>query len=380
LTEHSGLISVASVSSGRGDTVSQALQEISSDPGYRLVLELLAEGPRPYAGIRSTLLAHRPPPSEGEIDAVLRKLASLGLVLKGPQWTLADAGSTALRELDYLDRLPAAAGSGLAARVALLNPGVAHPARRYDYWLGGKDNFAADRLSAEEFERLVPGLRAGVRSNRDVLRRIVRHLAAEEGIRQFLDIGTGLPTADNTHEVAQSVAPASRVVYVDNDPLVLAHARALLTSTPEGRTAYIDADLRSPDTILGSAELRDTLDLSRPVALLLIAVLHFIPGEGVVQPLVERLVDALPAGSFVAITHLTSDFLPPPVVERHEEMQRSGHSDFWMRGKAEVTDLFAGLDLLDPGVVPPTKWRPDPDTPDYDLDVVNGWVGVARKG
>ncbi|NMO49808.1 hypothetical protein HH310_01155 [Actinoplanes sp. TBRC 11911] len=342
-------------------------------------MELLAEGPRSYTGIRSTLLAHDPAPSEGEIDAVLRKLASLGLVRKGPQWTLADAGTTALRELDYLDRLPAAAGAGLAARVAQLNPGVAHPARRYDYWLGGKDNFAADRLSAEEFERLVPGLRAGVRSNRDVLRRIVRHLAAEEGIRQFLDIGTGLPTADNTHEVAQAVAPASRVVYVDNDPLVLAHARALLTSSPQGRTAYIDADLREPGTILGSPELRDTLDLAQPIALLLIAVLHFIPGDGVVQPLVAELVDVLPAGSFVAITHLTGDFLPPPVVQRHEEMQRSGRSDFWMRGKAEVTGLFDGLDLLEPGVVPPTKWRPDADTPDYDLDVVNGWVGVARK-
>jgi hypothetical protein len=264
----------------------------------------------------------------------------------------------------YLEKLP---GSGA------FNPTVAHPARRYNYWLGGKDNFEADRRSADEIERLVPGMRAGVRANRDVLRRVVRFLAAEQGIRQFLDIGTGLPTADNTHEVAQRIAPDSEVVYVDNDPLVLAHARALLT----GRTAYIEADLRDPGRILGEAA--KTLDLGRPVALLLVGVLHFIPGDDAAKPLVDTLTGALPAGSFLFVTHVTNDFLPPEVVAGLDEMQRAGRSDFWMRGRSLVEELFDGLELVEPGVVPTTKWRPEPDTPDPALNVVNAWAAVARK-
>jgi hypothetical protein len=268
----------------------------------------------------------------------------------------------------YLERLP-----------GVFNPTAPHPARRYNYWLDGKDNFDADRRSADEIERLVPGMRAGVRANRDVLRRVVRHLTEVEGIRQFLDVGTGLPTADNTHEVAQGIAPDSRVVYVDNDPLVLAHARALLTSSPEGRTAYIDADLREPGRILSAPEVRDTLDLTRPVALLLVGVLHFVPGEGAVKPLVDRLMGALPPGSFLFVTHVTNDFLPPEVVAGLEEMQRSGRSDFWMRGRAEIEELFDGLELLQPGVVPTTKWRPEADTPDPALSVVNAWAAVGRR-
>jgi DNA-binding HxlR family transcriptional regulator len=357
----------------------QALQEITTHPWHRPVLQTLADGPKAYTETQKMLSRYASGPRADELDRALRELAHLGLVERTPAgWVVTDPGTTALQELDYLDRLPAAVPD-TAARVAQLNPAVAHPARRYDYWLGGKDNFAADRQSAEEFERLVPGLRAGVRANREVLGRIVRHLTAEQGIRQFLDIGTGLPTAHNTHDVAQSVAPSSRVVYVDNDPLVLTHARALLTSTAEGRTAYIDADLRSPRTILDSAEVRDTLDFSRPVALLLVAVLHFIPGDGVVEPMVQELVDALPEGSFLAVTHLTHDFLPPAVVASHEEMQKSGRSDFWMRSKAEVSGLFSGLEILSPGVVPPTQWRPDADTEDYDLAVINGWAAVGRK-
>jgi DNA-binding HxlR family transcriptional regulator len=373
--DEGGIVSAA----GPDNLPRQALQEIITHPWHRPVLETLADGPRAYVEIQKMLSRYASGPRDDELDRALRELAHLGLVERTPAgWTVTDPGTTALQELDYLDRLPATVPD-TAARVAQLNPAVPHPARRYDYWLGGKDNFAADRRSAEEFERLVPGLRAGVRANRAVLGRIVRHLAAEQGIRQFLDIGTGLPTAHNTHEVAQSVAPASRVVYVDNDPLVLTHARALLTSAPEGKTAYIDADLREAATILDSAEVRDTLDFSQPVGLLLIAVLHFIPGDGVVEPIVRQLVEALPVGSFLAVTHLTNDFLPSEVVARHEEMQRSGRSDFWMRSKAEVTSLFSGLDLLDPGVVPPTKWRPDAGTEDYDLAVVNGWAAVGRK-
>jgi O-methyltransferase involved in polyketide biosynthesis len=265
----------------------------------------------------------------------------------------------------YLDQLP---GAGA------FNPTVPHPARRYNYWLDGKDNFDADRRSADEIERLVPGMRAGVRANRDVLRRVVTHLAGAAGVRQFLDIGTGLPTADNTHEVAQRIAPDSRVVYVDNDPLVLAHARALLTG---GRTAYLEADLRDPGKILQAAA--GTLDLTEPVALLLVGVLHFVPGDEAVKPLVDRLMGALPPGSFLFVTHVTNDFLPPAVVAGHDEMQRAGRSDFWMRGRAEITRLFEGLELLEPGVVPTTRWRPEPDTPDLPLHVVNAWAAVGRK-
>src|ERR1700760_693347 len=156
---------------------------------------------------------------------------------------------------------------------------VAHPARRYNYWLGGKDNFAADRASGDEFLRHFPWIPVGVRANRAFLQRVVRYLTAEAGVRQFLDIGTGLPTADNTHEVAQRIAPESRIVYVDNDPLVLVHARALLRGTGEGRTAYLEADLREPEVILSRSELGDTLDLQQPAALMIIAVFHFVPGE-----------------------------------------------------------------------------------------------------
>jgi hypothetical protein len=243
---------------------------------------------------------------------------------------------------------------------------VPHPARRYNYWLGGKDNFDADRRSADEIERMVPGMRAGVRANREVLRRVVTYLAGEAGIRQFLDVGTGLPTADNTHEVAQRLAPDSQVVYVDNDPLVLAHARALLT----GRTAYLEADLRDPDRILAAAA--ETLDFERPVALLLVGVLHFVPGQGAGKPLVDRLMSALPPGSFLFVTHVTNDFLPPEVVEGVQ-----GRSDFWMRPKAEIAELFDGLELLEPGVVPTTEWRPDTEE-NLPLHVVNAWAAVGR--
>jgi S-adenosyl methyltransferase len=257
---------------------------------------------------------------------------------------------------------------------------VAHPARRYNYWLGGKDNFAADRESADLIERHFPGMRAGVRANRDVLGRITRYLAAEAGIRQFLDIGTGLPTADNTHEVAQRIAPDSRILYVDNDPLVMTHARALLTSSPEGATDYIEADLRDPAAILADPKLPDTLDLSRPVALMLVAILHFVPGEGRARPLVRELTAALPPGSYLAATHFTTDFMPPAERDAYRQMLDAGKSDIWPRDRAEFTALFDGLELIEPGITLATDWRPDtvPDSP-IDPSRISMWSAVARK-
>jgi hypothetical protein len=264
---------------------------------------------------------------------------------------------------------------------AAIDVTVPHPARRYNYWLGGKDNFAADRASADEFVRQFPGVRIGARANRAMLQRAVRFLTAEAGIRQFLDIGTGLPTADNTHEVAQRIAPESRVVYVDNDPLVMTHARALLTSSVEGRTTYIEADLREPEVILADPALRETLDFSRPVALMLVAVLHFIPGEGAAKALVERLLEVLPAGSHLVATHATTDFSPPEHQAAHRRMRDEGRSDVWTRDRAEFAALFDGLEILEPGIVPVSEWRPDPDS-DEELPApqdVAIWGAVGRK-
>jgi S-adenosyl methyltransferase len=265
------------------------------------------------------------------------------------------------------------------ASLSKIDTSTSHPARRYNYLLGGKDNFAADRESGDELVRAFPGARESALANRAVLQRIVGHLAAEAGVRQFLDIGTGLPTADNTHQVAQAIAPASRIVYVDNDPLVLTHARALLTSSEEGATAYIQADLREPDTILNCAVLHDTLDLTRPVAVMLVAVLHFIQDDDVVNAVVRRLTDALPSGSFLAITHVTWDFLAPEVLAQVRAMTDAGRVDAWPRTREQVQGFFDGFDIIDPGVVPTTQWRPDPGTVEYDLRNVAAWAAVGRK-
>ncbi|WP_305783141.1 SAM-dependent methyltransferase [Symbioplanes lichenis] len=268
-----------------------------------------------------------------------------------------------------------ATGSGRPA----IDSTVPHPARRYNYWLGGKDNFAADRASGDMIEAAFPDVRTGALANRALLRRATRFLAAEAGIRQFLDIGTGLPTADNTHEVAQSVAPESRIVYVDNDPLVMVHARALLTTSPQGRTSYIEADLRDPGTILRHPALRETLDLGRPVGLMLIAVLHFLPGDGAARPIVEELLAALPSGSYLVATHATSDFGSPDQQARYREMMEQGKSDVWTRGRDEFAELFTGLEVVAPGVVPAQRWRPDPGDPDWTDQQVNVWTAVGRK-
>jgi len=249
----------------------------------------------------------------------------------------------------------------------------AHPARIYDYWLGGKDNFAADREAAELALEAYPDLAKAVQSNRAFLGRAVRFLAGQ-GIRQFLDVGTGIPAADNTHEVAQREAPDSRIVYVDNDPIVLLHAQALLKSTPEGACDYLQADLRDPDTIL--AEAARTIDFGRPVALMLLAVLQFILDEQDPYGLVSRLVAALPSGSYLVISHPTDDFNPNKGESMKVYNERSADQAV-VRDKAATARFFDGLELLEPGVVPVARWRPDSDLTAARPSSM--WCGVARK-
>jgi S-adenosyl methyltransferase len=252
---------------------------------------------------------------------------------------------------------------------------VAHIARVYDYWLGGKDNFEADRQAGEEALAAYPDLVSSVRANRAFLARGVRFLAAEAGIRQFLDIGTGIPSANNTHEVAQSVAPESRVVYVDNDPIVLAHARALLVGGPEGRTDYLDADLRENDKILDHA--RGLLDFSQPVAVMLVAVLHLIGPEDHPYSIVSQLMDAMPPGSYLLLSHVASDIEPEKMAEMGKRLNRLLAQKGYYRSQAEVTQFFAGLELLEPGVAQVQHWRQDSEVEGARRAAM--WGGVARK-
>jgi hypothetical protein len=269
--------------------------------------------------------------------------------------------------------------SDAEARLSALDTSKSHPARRYNYLLGGKDNFAADRASGDELARVVPGIRDAVRSNRAVLKRMVRYLAAEEGVRQFLDIGTGLPTADNTHEVAQAVAPECRIVYVDNDPLVLTHARALLTSNDKGATAYMEADLRDPGAIVNNTLVREKLDFTKPVAVMLIAVLHFVRDHDEATSIVQTLTDALPSGSFMAITHATWDLYNAENLAKVRALTEAGRADAWPRTREQIHQLLRGYDIVEPGIVPATQWRPDADTEQYDLQNTPGWAVVGRR-
>ena len=236
------------------------------------------------------------------------------------------------------------------------DPSVPHPARVYAYWLGGKDHYSADRHAAEEVIRHRPQVVAGARANRAFLARVVRYLAAECGIRQFLDIGTGLPAPDSTHEVAQAAAPDSRVVYVDNDPLVLVHARALLASAPQGACDYVEADVRNIAAAFAGAKW--TLDFTRPAAVLLLAVLHFIADADDPVGIVSALARQLAPGSFVVISHLTSDFAPGPVAASVDTYNALVPAPLIARSHAQVSALFDGLPLVPPGVVPLTEWRP----------------------
>jgi hypothetical protein len=257
-----------------------------------------------------------------------------------------------------------------------------HPARVYDYLLGGKDNFAADRAAAEAGLEANPNSRIPPRENRAFLRRVVRYLARDAGISQFLDIGTGIPTSPNVHEIAQDADPQARVVYVDNDPIVLAHARALLTSGPVGKTAYIDADVRDVGKILSCADLGQTLDLDRPVGLLLIAVMHFIADEDDPWDLAARLLAELPAGSYLAMSHLTGDFDPAAWEGVAAVYRRSGVT-MQVRPLAAVERFFTGLDVVDPGVVSLPRWRPDSNElgqPGQPTDAaVSVYGGLGRK-
>jgi SAM-dependent methyltransferase len=255
------------------------------------------------------------------------------------------------------------------------DPGVAHPARVYNYWLGGKDHYLADRAAGEEVARCRPQVVAGARANRAFLARAVRYLAGDCGIRHFLDIGTGLPAPASTHEVAQQVAPGCAVAYADNDPLVLVYARALLTSNPQGRCGYVGADLRDPAALLAQAS--QTLDLAQPVAVLLLAVLHFLPDADGPAGIVATLARALAPGSYLVISHLTADFAPTAVAAAVTAYNAAVPAGVTPRSHAEVTALFGGLPLIPPGVVPVTEWRPTipagPGTPDADL-----YAGIAR--
>ncbi|MFG1925353.1 SAM-dependent methyltransferase [Cryptosporangium sp. NPDC048952] len=259
-----------------------------------------------------------------------------------------------------------------------LRTDVPHPARVYDYLLGGKDNFPADRQAAEHGRTSNPASDVAPGANRDWLRRVVTYLAAQQGIRQFLDIGTGLPTQPNVHDVAQGIDPTARVVYTDHDPIVLAHARALLTSTPSGATDYLDADFREPQRILEAA--KRTLDFDQPVALLLVAIAHFVGDADEPHRVVRELVDALPSGSYLALSHLTGDFLPEQW-KRVEEIYASRGVTMQVRPKAEIHRFFDGLELVDPGLTLVHRWRPDAqdrfaDRPD---ELVSVYGAVARK-
>ncbi len=234
---------------------------------------------------------------------------------------------------------------------------VPHPARIYDYWLGGKDNFRADRAVAWDVEQVWPEVTATALANRYFLARVVRHVVSRCAIRQILDIGTGLPTETNTHDIAQREAPECRVVYADNDPVVMAHARALLTSTSQGACAYIDADLRDPASILTKAAA--TLDLSRPVAVLLLAMLHLIPDDAGPAGLVAALAESLPPGSYLAISHLTADFAPGPVGSAVAAYNAAVLTPVTARTRTQIESLLGDLRLLRPGLVPVSEWRPE---------------------
>ena len=267
---------------------------------------------------------------------------------------------------------PAAA---LRRRIETLRP---HTARIWNYWLGGGDYYEVDRVAGDRIRELHPDIGEYARADRMFLGRAVRHLVSEAGIRQFLDIGTGLPTADNTHEVAQRLAPDARIVYVDNDPLVLAHARALLTSTPEGRTDHLDADLREPETILERASA--TLDLSRPVALMLLGVVMFLRDEEDPYGVVRRLMEALPSGSHLVLSHTITSPALPEVDAAVRFWNEHGTPALTQRSPQDVARFFDGLELLEPGVVSCSRWRAEPsDEGECEAREVAIHGGVGRK-
>jgi hypothetical protein len=255
-----------------------------------------------------------------------------------------------------------------------IDTSVPQSARIWNYWLGGKDNYEVDRVAGDAFREIFPGIETGARAARYFLARAVRHLAGEEGVRQFLDIGTGLPNVDNTHQIAQRVAPESRIVYVDNDPLVLAHARALLTSTPEGVTNYVDADLRDPATIL--REAGKTLDFDKPVALMLMGILGHIEDHDEACAIVRELVAGLPSGSF--LVQYDSTDTSEAYVQAIQQYNEGGSIPYILRSPEQLARYFDGLELLEPGVASCSRWRPDTEALGLPAEV-HQYGGVARK-
>ena len=263
----------------------------------------------------------------------------------------------------------AAAGAGIDTTVS-------HSARIWDYWLGGKDNYQVDREVGDRIEEMLPDIVRQAREDRLFLGRVVRYLAGEAGIRQFLDIGTGLPTADNTHQVAQRVAPESKIVYVDNDPLVLAHARALLTSTPEGTTDYIHADMHDPGTIVAGAA--QTLDFGRPIAITMLGVLWHVMDNDEANAIISRLVQAMPSGSYLALNHPTIEVTGEKMATAIQYWNQYGTPPGTHRTPAELTRFFDGMDLVEPGVISITRWRPEA-TSSGEPEEIDQFGGVGRK-
>jgi hypothetical protein len=261
---------------------------------------------------------------------------------------------------------------------AKLDTTVPHSARVWNYWLGGKDNFEPDRQVGDDFAKLYPNITVVARSSRAFLRRAVTFLTAEAGLRQFLDIGTGMPTAENTHQVAQAVAPEARVVYVDNDPMVLVHARALLTGTSPGTTEYIDANLHEPAAILAAAA-KTTLDLSRPVGLILMNILGHVPDLSEAVSIVHRLMDALPSGSYLVTADGTNVIDGPAFEEAIAVWNANAPLSYHLRHPDQLAQFLDGLDVLEPGLVPCNRWRPEPDPDPDDLREVDEYGAVARK-
>jgi hypothetical protein len=270
----------------------------------------------------------------------------------------------------------AAPADGGTAGSLPFDTSVAHQAPMYDYVHGGKDNYESDRAAVQAGLQVWPDMAFAMRANRAFLGRVVRYLAAEAGIRQFLDIGTGIPTSGNTHQVAQAIAPESRVVYVDYDPVVLAHARALLISNDAGATAYIDADARNTGTILSQAA--ELLDFSQPVAVTMLAVLHVIPDSDDPYAIVAKLMDAVPSGSYLAISHSGTDLFEPGVNDTFKGvMNQLIQQRYTPRSRAQVTRFFAGMDLVEPGLTAVEAWRPEPGTDTAGSSFTYG--GVAGK-
>jgi O-methyltransferase involved in polyketide biosynthesis len=256
-----------------------------------------------------------------------------------------------------------------------IDTSVPHSARIWNYWLGGKDNYPVDRAAGDQFLEVFPGIADVARASRRFLTRAVRYLAGGAGVRQFLDIGAGLPTVDNTHEVAQAVAPDARVVYVDNDPVVLTHARGLLTSTAQAAANYVDADLREPDRILEAAAR--SLDFGQPVALLLLGILGHVTDDGEARTILQRLLDALPSGSYLVLYDGTNT--DQAGVAAQEGYNQSGALPYRLRSPEQIAGFFEGLELLEPGVVSLPQWRHDPALANGGAAEVDALGGVGRK-